>query len=384
MALQWKQYSGKWNLQTQGQAEGAGNWPKPFNYLWAWGDGGDGRLGLGNTTDYSSPVQVGAANWSSIASGTSHTLALHTDGTVWAWGDNSNGTLGLGNTTDYSSPKQVGSLTDWAFIAAGGHCSFAGKTDGTLWSWGYGAGGQLGQNNTTAYSSPVQIGALTTWSSITGFTVGAMAVKTDGTLWGWGDNYYGRLGQGDSGDGTDRSSPVQVGALTTWATIGGTYNFTFAIKTDGTLWAWGRNYAGQLGIGNTTDYSSPVQVGALTDWAIIDAGDNMTTAIKTDGTMWSMGQNNHGQLGNSPPFPYPSESSPVQIGALTSWSAIACGTEHTLAVRTDGTFWSWGYNNIGQLGINKTSYYGSPRQIGALTNWATPSARYVQSFALTT
>ena len=101
-------YSGKWRLPTVMQAEGASNWPAPFNYLWAWGENADGRLGVGNTTDYSSPVLVGADNWSSISSYNGSTMALKTDGTLWMWGDNGAGQLGLGNTTVYSSPKQVG------------------------------------------------------------------------------------------------------------------------------------------------------------------------------------------------------------------------------------------------------------------------------------
>ena len=198
-------------------------------------------------------------------------------------------------------------------------------------------------------------------------------------FWAWGDNTYGQLGTNNT---TAYSSPVQVGALTTWATTGGIYNFTIAIKTDGTLWSWGLNGAGQLGLGDTTTRSSPVQVGALTTWSIAKGGGNMTIAIKTDGTAWSFGQNNRGQLGNSPSYPYPFESSPVQIGALTTWSGIACGDQHTISTRTDGTLWSWGYNDIGQLGIGSTSYKTSPVQIGALTTWTVTGAGPAMGFAI--
>ena len=157
-------YSGKWKLPTVMQAEGAGNWPKPpyrGGELWLWGSATYGRLGLGNTTTYSSPVQVGAlTNWLEPSAGVYSTLAL--GDTLWAWGRNTKGQLGDGTTTVRSSPVQVGALTTWAQISSAPYqSSYAVKTDGTLWVWGFNHKGQLGVGNTTDYSSPVQVGALT-------------------------------------------------------------------------------------------------------------------------------------------------------------------------------------------------------------------------------
>jgi len=140
-----------------------------------------------------------------------------TDGTIWAWGNNDSGQLGQGNITDYSSPVQVGALTTWDTISAGGGttdgtCEVV-KTDGTLWTWGSGGNGRLGHNNTTSYSSPVQVGALTTWSKPMAGKNFMQAIKTDGTLWTWGSGTNGKLAQGNT---TDYSSPVQIGALSTW------------------------------------------------------------------------------------------------------------------------------------------------------------------------
>jgi alpha-tubulin suppressor-like RCC1 family protein len=147
----------------------------------------------------------------------------------------------------------------------GGRAGFAIKTDGTLWSWGRNDnGGSLGLGNLTNYSSPKQIGALTNWSKISAGNFYTVALKTDGTMWAWGTNNSGQLGQGNT---TDRSSPVQIGALTTWSSVSGLgLDCCGAIKTDGTLWMWGNNAFGQLGQSNTTSRSSPVQVGALTTW----------------------------------------------------------------------------------------------------------------------
>ena len=213
--------------------------------------------------------------------------AIKTDGTLWTWGANNNGQLGLGNTTTYSSPKQVGALTTWASIAATGQAAtatFIGaiKTDGTLWTWGVNNVGQLGLGNLTNYSSPKQVGALTTWSKVFCITGNMFAIKTDGTLWAWGQNTAGVLGLGNT---TAYSSPKQVGALTTWATFpnGCSPNsFIQIIKSDGSLWAWGNNATyGQLGLGNTTSYSSPVQVGAVTTWISAAIGQQFTLAIRT-------------------------------------------------------------------------------------------------------
>ena len=237
---------------------------------------------------------------------------------LYAWGGNAYGELGLGNTTYYSSPVQVGALTTWTKVSAGNQFSVAIKNDGTMWSWGYNGQGQLGLGDTTERSSPVQIGALTTWASVSVGGNFALAIKTDGTLWSWGSNTtYGQLGLGDT---TNRSSPVQVGALTTWAKVSmGFGNYSIAVKTDGTLWGWGKNNFAQLGLNNTTDYSSPVQVGALTNWSKIAAGNENVLAIKTDGTLWTWGYNNKGQLGLGDTT---DRSSPVQVGALTTWRKL--------------------------------------------------------------
>ena len=124
-------------------------------YLYSWGSNAEGQLGLGNTTSYSSPKQVGAlTNWLNVASGGYFTTSVKTDGTIWSWGSNNLGQLGLGNTTYYSSPKQIGALTAWSTVATGFYHNLAIKTDGTLWSWGYGVNGRLGLGNVTSYSSP--------------------------------------------------------------------------------------------------------------------------------------------------------------------------------------------------------------------------------------
>ena len=269
-----------------------------------------------------------------VGPGVSNALAIKTDGTLWAWGfGDSFGVLGLGDiNVSRTSPVQVGALTNWATVAIGVTAAAAVKTDGTLWAWGRGNYGQLGLGNTTDYSSPKQVGALTNWSKVTINEVpGMFAIKTDGTLWTWGNSTYGQLGHGNT---TNYSSPKQVGALTNWATLaaGSAQRFMLAVKTDGTLWAWGRGgHSGELGLGNLTNYSSPKQVGALTNWSVPGGLRYGSLAIKTDGTLWSWGRNNAGQggLGNTTYY-----SSPKQVGTSTTWTAVAAGADHTIAIQT--------------------------------------------------
>jgi alpha-tubulin suppressor-like RCC1 family protein len=341
--------------------------------LYSWGSNAFGQLGTGNLTYFSSPSQVGSlTNWAAISIGGTaptagaFTLAIKTDGTLWSWGKNDSGQLGLGNLTYYSSPKQVGALTNWSSISTGALFGVAIKTNGTLWTWGFNSAGQLGLGNRTYYSSPKQVGALTNWQSISCAASSIAAIQTDGTLWTWGLNNAGALGRNNT---TSYSSPKQVGSLTNWKTFSSTGygNYFLAVKTDGTLWAWGTNGQGELGTGNITYYSSPKQIGALTSWLSVASTYHSSMAVKTDGTLWSWGKNNNGQLGTSNLTYY---SSPKQVGALTNWSSkITMSLNNGYAIKTDGTLWSWGNGAYGQLGIGNRTSYSSPKQIGASTTW---------------
>jgi alpha-tubulin suppressor-like RCC1 family protein len=261
--------------------------------------------------------------------------ATKTDGTLWGWGYNTTGSAfgDVGNntsTTTFSSPVQIGTLTNWSKLAFGslGYHGGAIKTDSTLWMWGVGTSGQLGNSTIVSVSSPIQIGTLTNWASLAGMTETFHATKTDGTLWSWGLNNAAQLGQNNVATGL--SSPVQIGTLTNWANIAAGYRHGAAIKTDGTLWAWGYNTAGQLGDKTVTVRSSPVQIGTLTNWFGFALGRYFTVATKTDGTLWAWGSNTIGQLGTGDQN---NRSSPVQIGQANTWTQIAAGQSHTVALK---------------------------------------------------
>jgi alpha-tubulin suppressor-like RCC1 family protein len=376
---------GVWTLSEALENQKAGTWPKPAldKELYIWGESNNGRLGLNSIViDRSSPTQVGALiDWYQVSAGTSHTGAIKTDGTLWTWGNGSNGRLGQNNELSSSSPIQVGALTDWSQVSAGGAFSAAVKTDGTLWTWGDNNYGPLGLNiaQSINVSSPVQVGALADWYQVSAGFINTAAVKTDGTLWTWGNGFHGALGNNDL---SSRSSPIQVGSLTNWSQVASSEKHTAAVKTDGTLWTWGYGDPGRLGLNDTARRSSPVQVGSLTNWSQVSTGQEFTAAVKTDGTLWTWGQNNRGQLGQDNTI---NLSSPVQVGALTNWAQVASSakSQHIVAVKTDGTLWTWGFGNYGRLGLNNVISRSSPVQVGSLTTWWKASAGAEHTAAIT-
>ena len=334
--------------------------PQTFG-LWSWAYDGFGNLGQNETTQRSSPVQVGTeATWSvGPKTDCGNSAAIKTDGTLWVWGRQEWGGSGQnigGEANNYSSPTQIPGTT-WSQISGGAEnintSWFGTKSDGTIWSWGDNEYGNLGLNNRTQYSSPTQVGTDTTWSQTAGAASEFLSIKTDGTLWGMGRGWNGTLGNNLGGANAARSSPTQIGTQTTWSSISGNgQSATIATKTDGTLWGWGSNQSGRLGLNNKTQQSSPAQIGTDTTWSTsvksIGGGFYENVCIKTDGTLWAWGNNTDGKLGQNNGTFY---SSPVQIPG-TTWSSVNCSQYCIQATKTDGTLWAWGANLYGGLGIN--------------------------------
>ena len=356
------EYSGKWGLKEQVQAIAARRWTGiTYSNLYAWGyvqyDGDAFR---------STPVQFGQNSWAKVDSNGS-VAAVQTNGTLWTWGTNGNGQLGQNDTITRSSPVQVGSLTTWSDPAVGSNFAHALKTDGTLWALGgRNNNAQLGIGSTTYQSSPIQVGASTNWIQLSAGSTNAVAVNSLGELYSWGAGAFGANGDGSS---ANNYTPGQIGALTNWSQASSGGLFGFAVKTDGTLWGWGLNAHGQLGNGVDSGYGgnySPIQVGSLTTWSKVTAGSASTIAIKTDGTLWAWGRNNGGQLGQNDTV---SRSSPVQIGSSTDWLQVSERSATAIALKTGGSLWGWGYNSNGQVGDGTKTNRSNPVQIGTSTGW---------------
>jgi alpha-tubulin suppressor-like RCC1 family protein len=304
---------------------------------------------------------------STISAKASHSLALCSDGTVWAWGNNSDGQLGDGTTVDRTVPVQVEDLRDVVAISAGWGHSLALRSDGTVWAWGDNGYGQLGDGTTINHTVPVQVKGLRDVFAISGGAWHSLALRSDGTVWAWGYNGYGQLGDGTT---VDRTVPVQVKGLRDVVAISAGWRHSLALRSDGTVWAWGDNKCGmlrpdgtpwgpwvdhgcgELGIGTAIANSAiPVQVQWLNDVIAISAGDWYSLALRSDGTVWGWGWNGNRQLGDGTNI---SRNSPVRTD-LRDVVAISAGAHHSLALRSDGTVWGWGDNGSGQLGNGKVS-----------------------------
>ena len=453
--------------------------------VWLWGLNYSGQLGDGTTTDRLLPTQVaGLTGVVAVAAGDSHTLAVKSDGSVWSWGDNRNGRLGDGTTTDRLAPVPVSGITGVVAVEAGFDNSLALKSDGTVWTWGgpgefrppstsliyrssptqvqgladvmaiavgtYGrhsvalksdgsvwamennGGGQLGDGTTSSWlSSPVQVNGLTGVLAVAAGQAHTLALKSDGSVWAWGDNTYAQLGDGAEmtraapstvpgltgvvavavaggggltaggqtfalkSDGTvwawgsnvgsgssNSSSPVQVQGLNAVAAVSAGAIHSLALTSDGSVWAWGNNAYGQLGDGTTTNHYSPVQVPGLTGVAAVAAGLGYSLALKSDGSVWAWGWNYSGQLGDGTNTP---SYSPRPVPGLGGVVAVAAGWNHALAVKSDGSVWAWGYNARGELGdgtISSGITPNPPKQVPGLTDVVAVAAGGSHSLAL--
>jgi alpha-tubulin suppressor-like RCC1 family protein len=344
--------------------------------LWTWGYTNNGDLGTNDNISRSTPVTTfaGGANWKQC----SGRYAIKNDGTLWTWGWGLLGNLGNNATTDRSTPVTTfAGGTNWKQVANGYLYAVAVKTDGTLWGWGFNGRNSLGSNDTTNRNSPIPTFAGgTNWKQVDSGYAHVAAVKTDGTLWTWGyslgtfSEEAGQLGTNATGN---RPTPVTTFAGgTNWKQVSCGQYHTAAIKTDGTLWTWGYNNWAQIGDNTTRSRSTPVTTFAGgTNWKQVSCGQYHTAAIKTDGTLWTWGRGSSGRLGTNNGS---DRSTPVTTFAGgTNWKQIASGNNNTAATKTDGTLWVWGDGSFGVLGnnVNGTSALTPVTTFAGGTNWKT-------------
>lgn len=326
-----------------------------------WGSNSNGQLGNGNNNSVMSPSDISITNVIAVGASKWNTIALKNDGTVWTWGSNDQGALGNGSSVANSNvPVQVSGLTNVSAIAAGGFFYFlALKSDGTVWTWGKGLAGNSNSN------VPVQVSGLSNVIAIAAGEYHALAVTSDGNVWAWGDNMDGQLG-----DGTDinRNNPVQVSGLSGIVKVfanksnnaGASGADSYALKADGTLWVWGKNNSGQLGIGSYSSTNIPMQ-SQITNVQNIAVGSAHTVAVKTDGTVWAWGHNFNGQITGSIGIPF---NTPFQISGVSNGIDVFAGTTQSYALLSDGSFQVWGYNNDGLLGNSTANWNAATMTTG--------------------
>jgi alpha-tubulin suppressor-like RCC1 family protein len=328
--------------------------------LWAWGWNSSGQLGNatnnGSNAANPTPTQVPGTGYTRVAAGTSHSLALRSDGTLWAWGSNRFGQLGntLNVSTSKANPTPAQVAGTYTELAAGSNHSLALRADGSLWAWGYNEFGQLGTatNSGTIAATPTPTQVPGTYTRVGAGESHTLAVQADGTLWAWGSNKYGQLGGlPNSGVATANPTPAQVPGTYAQVAAGGATSL--GLRADGTLYAWGANEQGQLGTATNSNPAAPTTTPTATGTALptrsITMGGSFGLAVRADGTLWGWGSNASGQLGQSPGA-LAQSLSPVQIGTDNDWVMVAAGTSFALGLKADGTLYAWGQNRYGQLG----------------------------------
>lgn len=357
--------------------------------VWTWGDNYSGQLGHGKTGGYlASPYRVASLNdITMVSTGCDHCVVLKSDGTVWSWGDNSEGQLGDGSLASRTVPSQVQGLSNVVDIACGGNFTLALKEDGTVWAWGNNLYGDLGRGtigNENSDPTPTPIPGLEDVTAITTGDGHCLALSSDGSMWAWGDNTKNQLGFGDPypeiptgvmfGPEETREQlkaavewlepiPKPVPRMSNVRLIIAGVDHSLCIKEDGTLWAWGGNWNGQLGIGNFEHGLVPTQVPGLADVLTVAGGGDHSLAVTGDGSLWAWGDNSTGKLGlGTAGAPIPQ---PTQVPGLENVIAVAVGEAYSIAVKDDGTIWTWGKNNSGQLGDGTTQDRLTPGQVSS-------------------
>ncbi len=350
----------------------------------AWGDNRSDQIGSAfNGTQRAAPGSVAAAsdyNITAVAAGRYYSLALRADGKVLAWGSNfPSGQLGIGTNIDSADPTAIPGIVDATLIAAGNSHGLA-SNGATVYAWGDDTFGQLGYTtNATCGGFPCSRSAqpIPNLGNVRGLAAGlthSMAILGDGSVWTWGSNGRGQLGAGEQPGGPNPVKVIGVlgnGYLTDIVAVAAGEGHSMALKADGTVFAWGQNDQGQLGIGSASTglYAMPSPVMGLTNIVAIKAGYRHSMALRADGVVFAWGFNSAGQLGNGTigaNTPCGCNPTPTAVPGLIDVAAIGAGHEHSLAVMNDGTVRAWGQNGTYQVGVEQPMNIAAPTPVPGL------------------
>jgi len=325
--------------------------------LWCWGQNQASQVGI-DTVEGASvprPTRVDGSGWTKVAGGykgDAHTCAIRSDGSLWCWGDNGDGKLGVGDTSgvDTSKPLPVPEGS-WLAVGLGDQYSCGLQDNGSLWCWGWGADNRLGGVGTTDVPGAVD------QVQYTALGVGdthACAIESDATLRCWGMNACLQLGRT-----TLEAPPTAVEELPSgWTAVAAGECHTCGIR-GGVVHCFGDNTSGQLGLSPTqTQTSTPTPVGSdvgwelsgATDFVAVAAGGRHSCALRADHTLWCWGSNESGSLGEVASL---GEIVPEPVRVPDEdWARVDAGLAHTCAVKLDGSLWCWGSASHQQLGLD--------------------------------
>ena len=377
--LRWVEFAREYRVSSSAAPRKA---ERPIGDLKAaWGGNEYGELGNGTFTGTAVAAPVsGLTGVVDLAAGWYHNIAFRSDGTVWTWGRNKRGQLGIGSNQDQNVPVRLSGFHDVVAIGAGQDHSLAVRADGTVWTWGANNRGQLGNLSELDSPLPVKVMGLSGVIAVAGGGAHSLALKSDATVWAWGANSYGQLG---IGPGPDTNRPYRIFGVSDVIAVAAGRLHSLAVKRDGTVWAWGLNAQGELGIGSVYASNVPVPIPGLSQVVAVGAGDEVSRALKSDGTVWAWGTNHTGQLGNGTNV---GSHMPVPVQGVSEAAAISTfGIEgsHTLALRSDGTVWAWGYNASGQLGSGASENCSLPILVSRVHGVIAVAAGGEHSLAMT-
>ncbi|TVQ38503.1 MAG: choice-of-anchor D domain-containing protein [Spirochaetaceae bacterium] len=357
--------------------------------VWAWGNNQDGQLGTGEFGGtHSTPIQVngGFERAVRIAAGDNHSAIVDTNGQVWTWGSNTSGQLGIGNRDNKSSPVMVTGLsTEIIDIASGGFHTVALDTGGKLHAWGSSSYGQLGANIVGGDRlTPIAVAdtALTQAKAVQAGQYHTIAIGVDDSFWGWGLASSGEIGT----QMTHAIAPKQCTILyAEIRDIAAGNEVTLVLTVDGRVLSFGKGSHGQKGDGTVSNRFVPAHVGTgFRDVVKIVHGQGHTLALKSDGTVWTWGMNDYGQLGRGWGA---NRSLPGQVPGITGIVDIAAGRSHSLVLGGDGSIWGWGRNSSRELGNPGHTWgsYPSPIEaaIGIAGTVVALGSSHSSSFAIT-
>jgi alpha-tubulin suppressor-like RCC1 family protein len=323
----------------------------------AFGAGGWGQLGDGNSSNQSTPVlTLGLPPVVQIACGGNHSLALTENGDVYAWGANDIGQAGTGAPDPfYLLPVLLETIDNVIQIEAGLYMSVALKSDGTVWAWGRNDSGNLGNASYENSSVPVQVQGLNNVVQIGAGPWHVFALTTGGELYGWGQNNFAVLGLGSNFPPT-YNTPQLVNIADVMKIDAG-YNHSIALKEDGTVWTWGDDTFGQLGQGGPGFANAPIIVPGLENIVDISSGNSHMQVLDDQGIVYVWGYNDYGQVGNGNNTFSNTPSTPLGLGNVV---LIASGTWHSLCITDTGDLIGYGRNDGGQLATGNTENSNVP------------------------
>jgi alpha-tubulin suppressor-like RCC1 family protein len=320
----------------------------------------------------STPVTIafpsGVTSWTTVANGQTHSAALGNDGNLYTWGLNNYGQLGNGTNASDSIPVMVTKplgVTSWTAVAAGAFHTLAIGNDGNIYSWGYNNFGQLGDSTKTNANTPVSVKMP---SGVTATAVAAgnncsLFLGNNGNLYSWGRNANGQLGIGNT---TDKLTPTPItlpGGVSSWTKVAAGNFFNVAMGSDGNFYAWGQNTNGQIGDASTTQRTAPVKVtmpSSVTSWTgAVSCGASFVLAVANNDSLYAWGYNGTGELGIATGLSNNSTPLKVNLPGGIGATAVGAGHNHSLVLGTDGYYYSWGRSNEGELGFNSTTGNGT-------------------------